>query len=484
MEKGKKRLKVAETFAKFVFDTTFEDLSQEVVHQTKRLILDTIGCALGGYYAEGSKMVRRLARSWGGDPQSSVLGGGWKTSCVNAAWVNGYLGMAIDADDTFIAHPAVPVIFGILPIAEHLKANGKELITAVATGYDVVARFGLSVEPEFRPTKEGFSLKPVSGMGWKILGAAAGAGKILGLSEEETIHSLCLSAQFSRAPSAAKWSFPLESLPLSKYYDAGGTAQSGLTAALLAGEGMTSPTTLLDGRYGFYRMQGNNECNVDFMFEGLGKKWWIMETSFKPWPSCRLTHHALTAFEKIIRDNQIQGEEIERVVVKGGLMYNPIFSDTQPKTPVNRQFSLSHSMANIAFDIRRGPLWHDAAKADEQRMMKFRAKVKIKSDPETLNVVAEDFDGPPPHFFKRVPTTVEVTAHGKVFTEYVEFAKGDPWSPDSVMTDDELKEKFREQALSLSMSSKWRQKIEEIIAGLYDLEAVKDISNLIGQLSP
>lgn len=463
---------------------TYEELPSEVVHQTKRLILDTIACTLGGFYSEGSKIVRRLSRNWGGTPQSTIIGSGWKTSCINAAWTNGYMGMALDSDDTFIGHPAVTVIHGIIPLAEHVHVTGRELITATALGYDVLARFGLSVEPEFRPTEKGFSFKPVSGMGWKILGTAAGAGKILKLSEEKMVHALCLAAQFSRAPSSAKWSFPVDSLPLSKYYDVGGTAQSGLVAALLAKEGMTGPTTLMEGRFGFYKIQGFEECNVNFMLDQTGKKWWIMETSFKPWPSCRLTHHALTAFEKIIKSYHIRGEEVDKVLVKGGLMYNPIFHNRQPQTTVNRQFSLSHSMANLAFGTMIGPLWHDAQKAEELKMKEFREKITIEPDPRTLKVVAEDFSGPPPYFLKRVPTSVEVTARGKVFYESVEYAKGDPWSDEFFMNDDALNEKFRELALSLSTSDQWKKKIEQVINMLYDLEKINDLSDLMNLLHP
>jgi 2-methylcitrate dehydratase PrpD len=484
MNRERKQPRISKAFSEYVFNTSFEDLPSEVIHQTKRLILDTLGCTIGGYYSEGSGMIRRLARAWGGEPQSSIIGGGWKTSSVHAAWVNGYMGMALDGDDTFIAHPAVPVIHGIMPIAEYAGASGKDVITAVAIGYDVLARFGLSVEPEFRPTREGFSLKPVSGMGWKILGAVAGASKILRLSKEEMIHAFCMAVQFSRAPSAAKWSFPVDSLPLSKYYDAGGTAQSGMLAALLAGEGMTAPTGLLEGKYGFFKMQGFEECNVDFMLEGLGKKWWILETSFKPWPSCRLTHHALTAFEKIVKRESIKGEEIDRVVVKGGLTYNPIFHVKHPETPVNRQFSLNHCLANIAFGVPRGLLWHDAQNAGEHRIKEFREKVTFEPDPKTLKAVAEDFGGPPPHLLKRVPTTVEVTVQGKSFKEYTEYAKGDPWTSESTMTDDELMSKFRNFAQTLSASVKWREKSERAMALLLSLEELVKVSEVTELLSP
>ena len=231
-------------------------------------------------------------------------------------------------------------------------------------------------------------------------------------------------------------------------------------------------------------MQGNKECNVDFMLEGLGEKWWIMETSFKPWPSCRLLHHALTAFDKIVRSNNIKGDEVERVLAKGGLMYNPIFHITQPKTIVNRQFSLSHSMANIVFGVKRGHMWHDAEKADDSRIKEFREKVSIIPDPETLKAVEEEFSGVPPHFFKRVPTRVEVSARGEMFNEYVEYAKGDPWSHESVMSDEELKDKYREHALSLSMSSRWHEKTEDAINTLYGLEEIEDISDVMDLLSP
>ncbi len=121
--------------AEFAFGITYENLPPDVIHQTKRFILDVIGCTLGGYPTEMGTMMHSFVTNMGGNPQATIIGSKEKTSCVNAALVNGCMANALDMDDTFMncSHPGVPVVHAIIPIAEQLNASGKMSTTVVST---------------------------------------------------------------------------------------------------------------------------------------------------------------------------------------------------------------------------------------------------------------------------------------------------------------------------------------------------------------
>ena len=479
---------VTEKLAEFAARVTFDDLPAKVVHQTKRVIFDSLGCALGGYSSEKGLIVRKFAKALGGNPDATILASGEKTSMTNAAFVNSNLGNSIDIDDTIMmTHPAVPTVMAALPVAEKSKVSGKDFITAVATGYDVAIRVGGASSSWLKIEGGKMRTLPVHGYSWHIFGSAVAAAKVLRLDVKHMLNVLGLAATYAPMPIMAAWAKPVDSLPLSKYHEAGWTAMGGVSAALLTQEGYTGPAEILEGKTGFWRMRGREDCDYDFMVDRLGEKWWIMDTSLKPWPCCRFIHHALTAFSNIIDRYDLKAEEIEKVVIKGSMMYAPIFYVKHPQTPVNMQFSAPHSIANLAYRVTPGPLWQTPEKVDEPRMREFREKVFIELDPKTLEVMEQDLKGEAPKQPRRVPTTVEVTAKGKIFRDSVEFARGDPpaWVSGMEMTDDELKVKFKNQAVDVqSLSYSWRENIERAIQTCLNLEKVPDINELITLLYP
>ena len=479
---------ITQALAEFAAQVKFEDIPKEVVHQTKRVIFDSIGCTLGGYSSEKGYIARNFVKKVGGNPEATIIGSDTKNSVINAAFANANMGNGIDIDDTIMmTHPAVPTLMGALPLAERDKVSGKDLITAVATGYDIAIRIGGASESWLKIAHGKIRTLPVHGYSWHTFGAAAAAARILGLDAKQMVHVFGLAANFASMPVMAAWSNPVDSLPLSKYYEAGWTTQGGVSAAMLAQEGYTGPAEILEGRSGFWRMRGREDCNYEFMVDRLGKQWWIMDTSLKPWPCCRFIHHSLTAFSRIIDEYDIKAEEMESVAIKGSMLYAPIFYVMHPKGPVNMQFSTPHSLANIAYRVIPGPKWQYPETADDPRMKEFREKVSIEPNTQTLEIMAQDLAGERPRQPRRVPTTVEVTARGKVYRESVDYAKGDPpaWVEGMEMTDEELKTKFRNQAVNvLRMSDSWREKIERAIETTYNLEKVNDITGLMSLLTP
>ena len=468
------RISPTRELAKFALRASYADLPQEVVYHTKRLICEDIACTLGGYHTERTRIIMDFVRNLGGNPQSTILGSGEKTSMTNAALVNSSMGFAMDFDDYFMmdGHPGIFTFHAVLSPAEMRKATGKQLIEAFALAFDIAVRIGHAQEAFLKV--EAGKLRPilVSGFGWKTFGAAAGAGKILGLNEQQMVYAFGLAAQLAPVPSFNKWQSPVNSLPLSKA-EFGQIAQAGLKAALLAKHGLTAPHSMLDGKRGFWRMNGAEECDFDFMLNQMGERWFITDASHKPWPSCGMTHHPLTAFVKIIEENDISAEEIDKVVVKGSLMYHPIFNVTQPSNPINMQYSIGHVFANAAFRVPPGPAWQDPAKSQDPKYVEFREKVSIDLEGlNTLEIAEEQLAQGRPHNMRKVPTQVIVTAKGKTFSETVEYQKG---SPDFPMTDEDLKEKFRNNAYGVVKASN----IEKAMELIYDLENVDDITEII-----
>jgi len=255
----------------------------------------------------------------------------------------------------------------------------------------------------------------------------------------------------------------------------------------LASEGYTGPADLLEGKGGFWPIRGHEDVDYAFMVEGLGKKWWIMDTSLKFWPCCRFIHHSLTAFERLIAEHDLKPAEMEKILIKGSMLYAPQFYVKQPKTPVNMQFSAPHSMAMLAFRRTPGPQWQYPETMDIPEIRELRNCVSIEMNTDTLIVMEKDLNGNAPKQPKCVPTAVEVTARGKVFRERSDFAKGDPaaWVEGMEMTDEELRAKYRNQAKDvMTQSVIWRSTTEKAIETLYHLERVEDISKIMGLFSP
>lgn len=468
-----------EALATFASKSTYEDIPAEVIHQTKRLILDTIGCALGGYTTDKGRIARALVKRLGGKPESTVIGSGDKTSCSNAAFANANMTNALDNDDTFMnmAHFANHAVQAALAVGETTNAGGKEVINAVVLGYDIAGRVVSSTGGFWIRTEEGkIRIQRGFGFGWQVLAAAIAAGKIFNFDEEQMYHTIGIAGSMGPVGSLAKWFEP--PLPLVKYGDAGWTVQAGVVGAMLAQEGYTGYHAILDGDLGFWRMYGADECDFSVLTGQMGKKWYIMDSSFKPWPSCRFTHQPLTIFIALMKEHSIKPEEIEKVIIKGsGMTTEPVFLSPEPSPgPIGPQFSGSHVMAMAAYGIPPGPEWQRPELVDDPKIRRFRERVTIERDKELFKDMARQVPG----LLKRVPTTIEVSAGGKLFSKSGEYAKGDPWLAETRMTDDELRDKFRCNAAGvLTTSLTWRRQIEEVMEMVYRLEEVKCVSELV-----
>ena len=478
-----------EKIVEFIRRTSFEDIPEDVVAQAKRLILDTIGCALGGFSTDKGRICRQVAVSLGGSPESTILGTSMKTSCINATFANANMANALDYDDCFKNNPhfAMHTVCTALSLAEKLGSTAKELVTAVVLGYDIAARVGSAAGYLLNVKEDKVEYWPGYGFSWQVFAATAAATRLLKLDAERTIHALGIAGTF--APVPMHKFLQIVPIPMVKHNDAGWTAASGIMAALLAENGYTGPLGVLDPEYEFWRVFGAERFDYDVLTAELGEHWHIMDTSFKPWPSCRFTHHPLTLFLNIIKENDIAPDEIEKVVVKGSFM-NRIFDSVDPTPgPIGSQFNIQHLIAVAALGIPAGPNWHKPEVIDDPRVKEFRRRVFLERGPRTLRGGRDDdviqaICQELPAYFTKVPTTVEVTARGATFSESGEYARGDPWSPETRLSDEELKEKFYSNAIEVMPNSTlWRNQIMEAAESILNLEKVASLDSLTQMLA-
>lgn len=467
-----------ETLAEFAAKISFDDLPEDTVHAAKRLILDTVACAIGGYSNNMGKIVAEVKKELGGKPESTIMGLGEKTSCTSAAYVNAELANDMDADDTSLkGHHANTAVMPALAVAERVGASGKQFITAVALGFDLAIRVAYSMSPPVRPNPDGtgrVEFAPTAGFSWVVFGAAVGAGSLLKLDADRMAHAMGIAGYSTSVPAAGKWGPSPAPRPMTKYAFYGPIAEAGVTAALLAERGFQGDRTVLDGDRGFWRMAGASGCDWEALTANLGQRWFAKETSYKPYPCCRYINGPLDMFLKIMRENQLHPEDVDGIKVgMNSITKHQHFEDITVLNEVDSQFSVPYIFGVAALGIDPGPEWQSPARWQDPRVMSFARKVKVYVDPDADRVYAEQVMSGGER--KKMHSKVEVKAGGKAFKAQTDYAKGDPWLPEYVMSDDEMKQKFRNFSYRLLRPDN----IEKAIDTIYALDNVACVDELV-----
>ncbi|MCX5909376.1 MAG: MmgE/PrpD family protein, partial [Deltaproteobacteria bacterium] len=214
-----------------------------------------------------------------------------RTSSLMAALLNGFDAHIVEYDDTHrnsLYHPGAPTIPAALAAAQTVKASGMKLIEGLVAGYDVGIRLAESINPAH------YTFWHTTGT-VRCFAAAAAAGKIMGLSPEQLVWALGNAG----TQAAGLWEFQADG-SLTKPLHPGKAAMAGVLAALLAKEGFTGPSTILEGKQGFLKATTSH-----FDLSRLAPKREdpprILEVTFKNYPSCGHTHTPIDAALELYR---------------------------------------------------------------------------------------------------------------------------------------------------------------------------------------
>src|SRR5216110_1424653 len=273
---------LAHQFAEYACALRFEDLSRETVHEVRRRVIDSIGCALGAWNEEPCVVARTVASDFSAKNGGTIIGTHHQAPPDWAAFATGCCIRYFDYNDTYLSkEPAHPSdnISAVLAVAETVGANGRDAITATALAYEVQCRL--------------CDAASIRARGWDhvtygAFSTALASAKLMRLDREKTRHAVniagvgCAAMRQARVGELSHW----------KGVAFANAARRGVYSALLARSGMTGPAPIFEGQMGFEKELGVSLGNVGEKFKGAPEM--ILNTSIKFWPA---EYHSQSAIE-------------------------------------------------------------------------------------------------------------------------------------------------------------------------------------------
>jgi 2-methylcitrate dehydratase PrpD len=468
------------TLASFASKAEYDHLPSEVVHETKRILLDVIGCALGAHGVAKGKLAVRFARETGGQPEASILGTSDKVGMGAAAFANAELMHGLDYCPLLPPGHISPFITAApLAAAQARQASGKSLLLAVAMAHEVASRIGVSLDA--MRAKEGGMLSQTWGLGFNTFGAAAGVGVVLGLGATAMNDAFGLAGYLSPVPSHNKSLNTTAGGGLSKYGPAGWTAQGGVTSAMLASIGYEGDRSVLDGEYGYWAMAGSKDCRVKSITAGLGSDWNLLRVMYKRWPCCGLFQSPLGAFADLVEEHGLRPDEIEHVsILNEGQGQLPRFR-TMIGNHVDAQNSLAYGIAVVAHGIPSGPRWQSDEVMNLPGVRALMGKVSVESYAKAERTRHQELTVEGRPYIDKRPCLIDVAARGTTFKKEADYAK---WlsqsNPAYRATDADLVDKFRANATDALGAQKADRAIDKIMT----LDQLGSASVLLAELVP
>jgi 2-methylcitrate dehydratase len=456
--------RTTEMLSSYACSLGYEDLSPEVVHQVKRTVVDTLGCAIGGYLSEPAKITRRLASSVTSSMPSRILGSEAYSSMDMAGFANGVMVRYLDCNDSYFSpgggHPS-DMIPAALAVADTLKADGRTVITAISLAYEVFCRISDQV-PESGWDQGIFS----------VVGAACAAGKIMGLDQEQMGHAISLAV----VPNIPLRVTRMGELSMWKGCAAASATRAGIFAAQLASEGMTGPFEPFEGRKGVWESAICHPIEIPplqkggqrgFRDSGNGEPFRITQTTFKYFPS-QIHTQAPIGLALELRP-QVELSDIESIRIHS---YHSAVSSAStepqkwnPKTRETADHSIPFLVAVALQDGAVTPASFTGERINDPALRPLIAKMTIEENPD---------------FTKRYPAEyncrIEVTTRsGQSYVASTSYPKGHRNNP---LDDSEISAKFRRLATPTITEQQCKQALEL----LWSLEDQTDLDKIFDKL--
>src|SRR5215813_13547747 len=364
---------LAHQLANYSSSFRFEDLSKEVVHEVKRRVIDSLGCALGAWNEEPCVIARKVASDFSAKHGATIIGTKHKAPPDWTAFANGCCIRYFDYNDTYLSkEPAHPSdnISAALAVAESVAASGHELITAIALAYEVQCRL--------------CDAASIRARGWDhvtygTFSTALASAKLMKLDSANTRHAVNIAGvagaamRQARAGELSHW----------KGVAFATAARHGVFSALLARHGMTGPAPIFEGEMGFEKQLGVSLGNVGDNFRGSPAM--ILKTSIKYWPA---EYHSQSAIESalFLRDQIGDVSKIKSVVIEShDASVDIIGSEPEkwkPKTRETADHSLPYITAIALIDGEITDRQFEPARFKDPEVWKFLENVKVERNAE------------------------------------------------------------------------------------------------------
>jgi 2-methylcitrate dehydratase len=447
---------VAEDIARWVVELRYEELPPEVIARAKRVLMDTIGCALGAIGAQPVRAAQQVVALQGGNPQATILGLGRKASCDQAAFLNGMAIRYFDYND-YIAmgrpnHASINVA-AALAVAEMQGLSGKAMLLGLVAGYEMEVRLRDAIAAKRR---EGWDDTSIEAQ----YASAVTAGKLLQLDEVKMANALAIAG--SNANTLAEVRRGAELTP------AKGSAEpmavrAGVFAALLARAGLNYPLTIFEGEYGFAKM-----VTASFDEAILRKRtgdFQILKSCIKLWP-CVGTAQAPIAAALDVHKRLPGPEQIASITagLSDFAYRQQIAYPEEISTREHADHSIPYLVARALLDGDVKVTDFEEARFKDPRALALKRKLKVRSDASLSN---ED-----------IGADLEVMLqNGTTLKARVPIPPGNMLNPAS---DADLTRKF----LALSEAVLGKERAQKAIEVILAVDTMPDLGGLLNALSP
>jgi len=451
-----KKETITAQMAKWAAGLQYEQLSEDAVYQAKRFLLDSIGCALGGYKQHDVVIALGVLNEIAGRGNSTVIGTGKKIDPVSASLANALMIRCMDYNDIYWkqdpSHPS-DIFPAAMACCERAKSDGKELVVGFVIGHEFEMRLCEAAFPGIR--ERGWHHATLTAFASPIV-----AGRALHLSWEQIQHAIGISASHHCTLGSAVSG----KLTMIKNTVDPMATQSGVFAALLAEKGYTGPEHVLDGKEGLVHCLGP-EWKLNLLTDGLGESWRITQCGMKFFPTEALTHAPISAVLDLVKENDLHPDGVEKIQIRSLARAADILSDPSkydPHTKETADHSLPYVIAAALVDRQVTPAQFEMAKIMDPKIREQLKKIEVVADPEIEKVFPA---------LQRV--IVNITAKdGRTFSKQLDYPKGDTRNP---LTDAEIEEKFR--ALAEGVLSKKAQ--DRLIRAIWKLEKLDSVAKLM-----
>jgi len=447
---------VTAAMSRWAAGLSYRQLSQEAVYQAKRFLLDSIGCALGGYQQHDVKIALEVLDEIAGLGLATVIGTGKRMDPVSASLANGLMIRCMDYNDIYWkqdpSHPS-DIFPAALAGCERAKSDGKELIVGLVLGHEFEMRFCEAAFPGIR--ERGWHHATLTAFVSPIV-----AGRAMHLGWEQIQHAIGISASRHAtlgAVTAGKLTMMKNTVdPLA--------TQSGVLAALMAEKGYTGPEHVIDGKEGLTHCFGPS-WKLNLLTDGLGESWRITQCGMKAFPTEALTHTPISAVLDIVKSHDLKPEQVEKVQIRSLARAADILSDPSkydPRSKETADHSLPYVIAVAIAERQVTPVQFEMKKIMDPTIRAQLKKVEVVADPEIEKVFPA---------LQRVIVNL-TTTDGRTFTKQLDYPKGDPRNP---LSDAEVEEKFAALAEGV-LSERAQAKLKDAI---WNLEKVGSVSKLM-----
>ncbi|HTZ95407.1 MAG TPA: MmgE/PrpD family protein [Terriglobales bacterium] len=449
---------VTAQMARWAAALEYKHLSTEAIYQAKRFLLDSIGCALGGYKQHDVAIALEVLDEIAGRGPATVVGTGRHVDPVSASLANALMIRCMDYNDIYWkqdpSHPS-DIFPAAIACCEREKSSGKELIVGLVLGHEFEMRLCEAAFPGIR--ERGWHHATLTAFVSPIV-----AGRTLHLRWQQIQHAIGISASRHAtfgAVTAGKLAMMKNTVdPLA--------TQSGVLAALMAEKGYTGPEHVIDGKEGLAHCFGP-EWKLNFLTDGLGDSWRITQCGMKAFPTEALTHTPISAVLDLVKEHDLKPDDVTKIQIRSLARAADILSDPSkydPRTKETADHSLPYVIAAALAERQVTPVQFTMQKIMDPVIRAQLKKVEVLADPEIEKVFPA---------LQRVVVNISTT-NGQTFTRQLDYPKGDPRNP---LTDAEIEEKFSALAEGV-LSAAVQKKLKDAIWNLEKIDLVSKLMQL------